>query len=332
MEIIDVTQSEIKAWRKCHAFHDFRYNQNLKIKKHKIQLMRGSILDEMFTARAAQRKAKKKGAPDLAMQILDAYAKKYATLLREEQEYYGDTFIEDIRRVFEGYERYYESDPLRYLHSQLELTALIAEDVRLTIHIDKVAERRVDGTLWILDHKTHRSIPDADQRFSDIQLVIYPWLYNKLNPKKPVTGICWDYVRSKPPAIPEQLVKGGLSRRKNIDSDWHTYYQEIERLGLDLNDYRDMYELLKDGEKNFFQRIYLPVPSEDRIQNILNDLIQDARDKARGSKTKNLNWLCSSCDYYRICQAELHGLDVDFVRKTEYTKERLSAKEERATD
>jgi hypothetical protein len=323
MEIIDVTQSEIKAWRKCHAAHDFRYNQQLQLKRRKLQLLRGSILDEMFTARTA--KVKRANAPYL---ILDAYAKKYATLLREEQEYYGETFIEDIRRIFENYERTYTADPLKYLGAQVELSYLIAPDVRLTVHIDKVAQRRVDGTTWILDHKTHKSIPDADQRFSDIQLVLYPWLWNKVYPKKPVTGICWDYVRAKPPSIPEQLKAGGLSRRKNIDTDWHTYWSEIDRLGLNIDDYRDMYDLLKDNHLSFFQRIYLPVPGEDRIKTIVDDLIQDARDKARGSKTKNLHWLCSSCDYFKICQAELHGSDVEFVRKTEYTKERLSAKEE----
>ncbi len=93
---------------------------------------------------------------------------------------------------------------------------------------------------------------------------------------------------------------------------------------------------LKQQRNTFFDRVWLPTASLDRMEQIIDDARQDAQViNELGSilKTKNLNWQCPSCEFFKICQAELNGSDVDFIRKAHYTQEATSnAREEREDD
>lgn len=317
-----ITQSMLKAWRFCHANFDFKYNQKLKPKVEKIQLKRGTILHEMLDARANQEDPFRK---------LEVYEKKHRQILREEAEYYGD-LIGDCRRIFENYLRTYEDEELTYMSSEVKMGHPIAgQHIVYEGTLDKIV-RDKKGNLWLMDHKTHKKIPDADHRFADLQLVMYAWLYNSVK-QVPLTGIIWDYIRAKPPAIPEQLKNGQLSQRSNIDTDYETYLAEIGRLNLNPKDYTEILSQLKQKKNTFFDRVILPIASISRMESIVEDARKDAQVIAELSpvlKTKNLNWQCPSCAYFRICQAELNGADAEFIKKAHYVKEvTINADEER---
>lgn len=309
-----VSHSRLKVWRRCHKQHDYRYVQRIQRKRRSIPLLRGNIIGEMLDARA---RPNPKITP---MTVLEKYRKKYRVLFKEEQEQYGD-IIGDIQRIYEGYERKYKDDPWKYVKIEHLLTIDLAKDVRFIGYIDKVIEDR-EGRRWLADHKAYKTIPNEDDRFSDLQNVFYIWAYGQQHPKDPISGFVWDYLRTKAPAIPEVLKKGGLTQRANIDTDYYTYAKAIEENHLDPEDYAELLDNLRKENSRFFKRVYLPSPSKVMIDTAVSDMKNTAIEiKNLGSvlKDRNMTRDCPKmCDYYNICQTEYRGHDSDFIRTTEY--------------
>src|SRR5690606_18185499 len=130
--------------------------------------------------------------------------------------------------------------------------------VTFTGKIDAVAETP-DSRVWLTEHKTHQRFPDEHVRFSNFQAVMYCWVLPEIGFPSP-DGVLWDYIRTKPPTVPDLLVNGGLSKRKNIDTTPEVYLKAIKEHGLNPADYQDMLELLKGKEESFYKRVFLPAP------------------------------------------------------------------------
>lgn len=309
--------SMVKAYRRCPKSFEYRYVKNLQRTRPSPPLLRGTIIHAMLDVRAIGTGAKK------PMTVLSEYEEKYKALFREEQELYGENFISDIRRIFEGYERTYgtvEEDGLIYEASEEFVATDLTPDIRYTGHLDKRVVTRRDGRRWILDHKSHRVIPTEEQRFQDYQILMYVWAYNREHPKDKIDGVMWDYIRTKAPTIPEVLKAGGLSQAKNIDTDYYTYTKELTRLRIDPKPYKDFLAALKArSAERFFLRVKLPAPSKAMTEQVVKDfretsVIMNNLKVYPRTMTRD----CSFCDFYRLCNAELRGLDAAFIQKTEY--------------
>jgi hypothetical protein len=137
-----------------------------------------------------------------------------------------------------------------------------------------------------------------------------------------LSGVIWDYIRTKPPAVPEQLKNGELTKRKNIDTTYDTYLGEINRLKLNPKDYAEILSQLKPrADMDFFQRIRLPTPGKDLIYNVVHDATETAKEIQRlggVSKVRSMDRTCKQCEFYSLCSAEFRGHDSDFIRKSEY--------------
>ena len=305
-----VSWSRIKTWRRCHKAYDYKYNQNLVRKAPIAPLLRGSLIHEMLDARA------RNGNP---MGIWQAYEKKFRNLFTEEQETYGN-LLEDALRVYESYCRYYEHEDLKPVRTEYFIATSIRDDIRFIGYIDKVVEDK-RGQWWIMDHKTHKNLPNEEARFSDLQLLFYVWAWNRENKSTPVTGVIWDYLRTKPPTIPETLSKGGLTKRENLDTDYYTYLSEIKTQGLDPKDYKDVLDRLKNKPSKSFARVMLPIPPTSMVETVVEDVKNTALEimyLGRTSSVRNLSRDCAQCQFYNLCHAELRGQDSDFVKKSQY--------------
>lgn len=332
---LEVSQSTIKGWRRCHAQYDYRYVQLLSRKRPIIQLIRGTMLGKCFDGLALNRGSKKPIPVGKVIEVvLKPYVTQYGKLFNEEKEYYGD-IISEVTRIATKYALIYENDGLIYLSPppkmgdgkevlsapfELPIHVDLAPGIVFTGHIDKMPVDKY-GRVWDMDHKSHKSIPDPEDRFSDLQQVFYQWAMPLSGYDKP-TGVIWDYVRTKPPAIPEELKAGGLTKRKNIDTDYDTYMAEVVRLKLNPKDYQEILKPLKErGHMDFFLRVQLPSPPKLLIENVVADAKTTALEiqKLGGvSKVRTITRDCKGCEYYSLCQAEFRGLDASFIRKTEY--------------
>lgn len=326
--MFEVGYSKVKSYRRCPKQYDYKYNRNLQRKKPAPPLIRGTILHEMLDSRARismKETAKTPGS------ILTNYETKFGSLFREEREEYGDNFLEDIGRVWEGYKIAYADDGWKFEASEEGVETELTNSIVFKGHLDKRIiwkDRR-----WIVDHKTHKTIPNEENRFNDYQILLYFWAYNRKHPKEMADGIIWDYLRTKAPRIPEQLKSGELSQRENMDTDYATYTRELRRLKLDPKPYASFLESLKKrSQTKFFLRVPLPAPSKEMTESVVKDFRQTAI-IMNGLRVypRNPTRDCSWCEYYKLCSAELRGLDAGYIEKTEFEEKSVgdeSAEEE----
>jgi hypothetical protein len=322
-----VSFSRVKLWRRCHYAHHLKYNQRLARKRRAVPLLRGEILGQMLDARAFPELLKKD-----PHRILKKYSKQYAQLWLEEKEKYGDV-PGDIAKLYDGYARKYANEGLEYLGFEEFIAMDLVKDIRFIGYIDKRV-RDANGRMFLMDHKSHRVIPNDDQRFTDLQKTFYVWAYNETNSSKQATGFIWDYIRTKAPTIPEQLVKGGLSQRKDADTDYWTYLGELKRLKLDTKPYLEYLAMLKKKPDTRYIRVTMPNPPKALIANVVADLKSTAIEiHTSKSKDRNMTRMCpSDCDFYNLCRAEVSGLDADYVRKNEYEERDPNEREEAEED
>jgi len=253
-------------------------------------------------------------------------------LFREEKEEYGD-LLGECNRIIEHYKVRYKDDGLTYLpgknkeHHEIEVeTRLVVSGnkIRFTGHLDKLAKDK-EGRVFVMDHKSHKKIPDEAARYNDLQLVTYLWLLPESGYPK-ADGVLWDYLRTKPPTVPEVLKNGSLTKRANLDTDYDTYLKAITDNKLDPADYKEILDLLKSqGVDNYFLRVKLPSPTKEMIRNVIEDFKSTIDEMIYATKknrfVRNMTRECSWCSMYNLCQAELRGLDSSFIRKADY-KER----------
>lgn len=259
------------------------------------------------------------------LRVLEDFKYEYDELMDEEKAELGD-LPEELLCLMRGYISKYKDDKLTYLAIEKEISIPLIKGVIFTGKVDGIVEDE-HGNQWIVEHKSHKNLPDSDVRLQDVQTTLYCWALRKegYNPQ----GILWDYIRTKRPSIPKPLKAGGLSKRKDIDTTYEVYLEEIIKQGLDPVDYQDILDILQKKDKQFYRRVYYPLPSEHQLKLMVKDLKESAKMiKRYGDKLEchHLSNYCNICSYRTICQAELFNLDKDFVIKSSF-KPRLSQEE-----
>lgn len=336
-----ISQSRISRWQTCKRAHHYAFNEKLERKVAPVALYKGKAIHEMIEDLIYGRDWKK---------TLQKYIDEYNKLFEEEKEAYGD-LPNDLRIIMENYQKRYENDGLTYLElngkkAEHDFAIEIAKEpcnhcggdgfddntnrackkcdgtgergIAFVGKIDAVVQDKL-GRVWLMEHKTFKKLPDEDFRWTNQQANFYTWVMPQIGFPKP-DGVLWDYIRTKVPAIPPTLKSGGLTKRKDIDTTYDTYYQAIIDNGLDPEDYKDILESLEGNEENFYRRIFLPTRN-DIILPIVEDMINTAKEihyLGEVLKTRNLGRHCSYCSFKQICQVELMGGDSEFIKKTEY--------------
>ena len=326
--MIEVTQSLIRDWRTCHRNYHYKWVENIEKKKNAIPLYRGSMIHEIIEAKLEGKDWKG---------VLTAYQEEYDNLFVEEKAEFGD-IPGEVKRIMKAYFREYKDDKLRFMtlggkKSEHKVKVeLVPGKVIFKGKLDAIAEDDHDR-VWLVEHKSHKKFPTEDFRFTNLQVAIYSWALEQQD-KISSDGILWNYIRTKPPIIPDLLKNGELSKRKNIDTDWVTYLGEIKKHGLNPKDYADMKELLTGNRPAFFRRVFFPI-SEKVRKNIVNDFKETALEiysLGGKSKARNLGRHCSWCSFNQVCHADLAGLDVNFILKHEYKEREDRYKEELETE
>jgi len=322
--MLRVSHSKIKAWRRCRFAYSQKYIHNLVPRRKKRALLMGGYIHDGIEAIT-------KGENWEA--VVDRCCEEYDKMFIEEKVEIGN-IPEDLDRILRGYERKYKRDKLKYLGSEIEFTVpLIPGVAELTGRIDGVVEDKRKRK-WLKETKSFsKDMPQEEVRLTDQQTVVYCWAIPQLGLPEP-QGVMWDYVRSKPPTLPQQLKAGGLSKAKKIRTNYHTYLEEIKRLGLKKKDYADILDELKDRPDEWYHRIYLPARPH-----MIDILIKDWKEAAweiyyleGTSQSRSINWDCSRCDYYPICRAELQDLDTEYIIKKEYKERREESGKKKEED
>ena len=335
-EVLRLSHSRMRSWRRCEMQHHYKYYQGLTKKKPPTPLFVGSGIHTMIEGQLEHGDWR----PALA-----EFRKDFTRLFIEERQELGD-LPGEIEKIMTGYFKMYQNDGLIYVprhrRRKTEIRMLVDLDARTRfLGIIDAFPQDTEGRNWLMDHKSCKTIPDEETRYADLQLLMYVWLAPQLGYPKP-DGLIWDYIRKKAPVAPELLQKGGLSKAVKQDTTYEVYMAAVRgqvEAGTIPADQVPVYdafakETFAGREEKFYRRIYLPTPSETMVGNIVKDVIATAEDiRTRGptATVRNMSRDCKSCSYYSVCQAEVRGLDAEYIRETEYTvKEKIHASKEEA--
>jgi hypothetical protein len=223
-----------------------------------------------------------------------------------------------VKRIMQSYEFYYRDE-----HWQPVIVEKVFEvqykDIIFKGRVDFTGENE-DGEIWLWDHKTATSIPPQTSfHASDPQLILYAWAIKEMWGVE-ITGVIYNYVKSKAPTIPTLTRYGEFSRRK-ISTDYPTVYRFLKRNDLDPKDFSDILRPLR-GHSDFLRRYRLP--REDHVlSRILKESVSTGREINQSPRLyeRNITRDCARCAYQVLCRTELEGGDTAYITKKYYRKE-----------
>lgn len=307
--MISLSVSSARTWRDCRVKYTLKHIERLSGRGPRpIPLERGSLIHELLEGHH------RRGEWSLE---LAARRKWFDGLMTEEKETYGVSFVEDCDRVVTGWEKYWsEHGPMTTVSAE-EAFVLPMDGGAWEIRgrIDWLA-RDADGVLWLLEHKTHSGrMPGEAERLGDLQTAVYLRAVEHLGYGTPA-GVIHDYLRSTPPEVPRLLKSGkALSRAKDVVTDRATLLAAIEQHGFDPADYAE--EFARADTTSFYERRKL-ARSRAVVDVAIDELRKQAADMSTGPVYRNLTRECGGCEYRQICEAQMFGLDVDYVKRSEY--------------
>lgn len=323
--LIEVSFSELKTWRRCQKKHHYKYVRKLQRKSKSLPLYKGSVVHSCLEFHYKGLKWKK---------AWNIFNKEFSKLMDEEKAAYGD-LPSEVLRLVSGYLAFHKKDSWVVVTDK-EGKPIVEREFRVRIPGTRVVVKGVIdliimdeyGGIWVIDHKTvKKDAPSNEFRMTDVQTTLYFWVLLTLceelgiDPKK-VSGSIFNYIRTKPPKEPEILESNGQMSRRDIDTCWMFYKQALIKAGLDPNDYLDMKKKLKGRESRFYYRHKM-----DKPKVLMKQLLQEAvftayQIEAFGNQpARSLDKSCDwDCDFKELCYSELQGHDVDYLIKTMYEK------------
>lgn len=305
METLKLSNSKVTTWRKCHKAYYYKYGLKLRPKKKGIALRRGSIIHECIEAYDSGR----------------SWRKPYRNFAKQ---FYEETFKEEIvemgdiprmvEELMENYQALYENDGLIYLGNELHFELPLMPGVVIEGYLDALVEDE-KGAIWPKETKTYKRNPDYDFLLLNTQSALYTWAVTEMgySPK----GTLWDIIRAKEPGRPQFLKDGKVSKR-GIDSTPYTVKKALREMGQNPEDYEDL--LAKVSYEDYFRRYPVRV-NPTVVKGIMDDFKSTAREIMKsGDKLhdRNLGKGCAWCDYKPLCQADLMGLDTEFIQKKQF--------------
>lgn len=320
-----LTNSMLTSFRRCIKQSEFKYVHRLKPKRLGGPLKRGSWVHSLLEEDAKGGDWKK---------LHKKLSAQFESMFDEEKDFYGDMPTE-IKTIMLSYFWHYKHDPWKYLETEIELTAELPNGVLLRIKYDALVENQ--WGLWLVDHKSNKTLPKLEYRMLDTQSPIYVWVaqQNGLN----INGFIWNYVRWKAPTVPKMAYVGTSRQRlsiRGIETDYPTYARALKQYkteyGLRIKDHAVMLERLKGqrympGEPQqspFFRRDVFE-KSPELINRVLKEAMRSADrmntydwsdpDAVERTVGRHCEFMCS---YRDICSMQLLGGNIKPLIKQNY--------------
>lgn len=263
---------------------------------------------------------------------------KYNQLFDEEKESLGDMPSECLR-MMRSYLWHYGADKADPMHGWT------VHDTELTLECEwpdgkGIYRCRLDMLmedewgLWIVDHKTHKTLPGMRYRLLDHASARYIWCAreNGLN----VNGFIWNYIRTKAPTKPQLAYADDPKRRrlstKSIDTDFPTMLRALRDYKLDIGPHRAQLRHLRSQRwapgkvqtSSFYRREMLEkdddmiarvVAASMRTRDHMNTYDWDDKESVERVTDRSCEWMC---DYNMLCETELFGGNSKQIRRQMY--------------
>lgn len=307
-----VTQSMLATFKECPRKTLYKYADRLKPKTQAKPLKRGNWIHTLLETHYSGgdwRKAHRK----LCLQ--------FDELFDEEKDALGDLPTE-IEQIMRSYFWHYRDDAdWKVLEVELMIEVELPRIGLYRGRLDLLVETPYG--LYVVDHKSHRALPDTDFRIRDAQSALYIWACRKAG--YPVEGFVWNYIRYYAPRPVKFNLNGALSKRQG-ETTYDAAYRSIRAQDRDPRDYRDLLIPLQKQRyvhggpqlSSFFRRSILE-KDEDMLRQIVREAIHTGRRMnrypflRRNVVERNSTWMCGRCSYRDLCSVELFGGNVQQV-------------------
>lgn len=315
MKPFKISHSKVKLGRRCLKAYQYKYVDKVRKRVKSRALIVGSLVHSCIESHFRN--------GSYMPEIIRWKEQEFNRMFKEEQALHAD-IVPLVKTLIRGYLKAWDSRGLTPLWVEKDFEVEIAPGIILIGKIDMLAECD-KGRRWLVEHKTCKKMPGEEVRIFDTQAILYGRVLPLMGEGE-VTGVVWDYVRTKLPARPELLAKGGLSTRRNIDTTPEVYLREIKKHGLDPRGYKDILGELETKRDNFYREVRLPL-NQSMTNRIFEELVitgNQLKDlEVRHSQgedcfARNLTRDCSWCDYNTLCHAELRGDDTEYLLKHDY--------------
>jgi RecB family exonuclease len=324
------THSMMTTMRRCPQQFAYKYVERLKPRRVGAPLRRGTWLHALLEAHY-------KGESWEA--VHDAYSADYGTLFDEEQDALGDlpTECDRIMRSYlwhwrEGpYGR--ESDPKwKTIETEMKLEVPLPDGRLYRCRIDVLAEDE-NGQLIVIDHKSHKTLPDLSYRIADSQSLLYLWALRKSG--YDVHRFVWNYLRTKAPTKPQMIKDGSRLSAKAVETDYPTARRAVDEYGLSIKHptinrwlvalQRQRWQPGMIQTSPFFRREFVDRTDEDLERMAMSALYTalriteypwDEPDMVERVTSRDCKFRCSFTD---LCSTEIFGGNADNVRRLNFT-------------
>lgn len=324
--IFVVNQGKVNKWRNCHQAYHYRYVEELVPRATRRPFYFGTLIHRMIEYQSE--------GTDPFLALSEALgATELLKLFEAEKEDYRQS-IEDARVIMTEYFAYWQPRDLRLVavsesddgerYTEHEFAIDLMPGVIWKGQIDAIGITP-NKLRWMVENKSFDKLPSDDHRWRNIQSVTYIEAIERLGWLKRVDGVCWNYVKSKPPTIPQLLKNGKELSIRDIVTLPSVVMATLKQHKLNPEEPKNV-EIMERAEATrheYFQRIFTPV-NRTVFKNIFSGFVDSAKEmrKYHGSKKdKNLGRHCEWCDYEQLCRAEMTGGDVDFLKEREYKNE-----------
>jgi hypothetical protein len=327
MNLPSLSYSDLQSFGRCPKQYHYRAILRIQPKRKSAALREGAAIHLVM-----QRVALGENLDDVIFQMANE-VNANPTLFADEAEEQTE-MLKRVGRIVDGYYEYWDDD-WTVLHVEEQFTIRLENIMRdITFTPDLVVKDRYDN-VWILDHKSTNSLPDAGVPFADLQALLYFAGVKAVYPE--CKGFYFDYLRKKEPTQPR------LNKTHNEESKAFGYYFVNNLKSIDTT-----YEVLRDflfelhpalleepshkarlaelyDNNRFYYRDQLVV-TDVQVRNVLGDVVKQVNLIQAADETDSYPRVfqrdgvlsCERCNYYRICQAELLGWDVDRIQSEEY--------------
>jgi hypothetical protein len=245
--------------------------------------------------------------------------------------------------MLEHYQQWVESKEftgVRWQDANLEFLALetefsvpirtpsgrVSPKVFLAGRMDGIVRLKDDGSVWLWETKTARSIKELSRSLAnDPQAGAYIIAAQELFDVQP-QGVLYNILRKKEPTAPEVLQTGLLTRRKNIDTTAPAYLAAVRKQHPDwtqetiVETYGEVLQSLLDEGNQFFAR--LPVRrSAAELESLRHDLWTVSLEMTHSWTPlyPNESWLnCNFCHFRAPCLTMNADGDYEFLLQNEF--------------
>lgn len=314
---VNFNQSRVKTFNRCPKEYEYKYIENLSPKRKVRPLFLGSWVHACLETHYR----------DGDWRIGHGeYVEQWNKLFDEEKQALangrgkaGLPLPTVVERIMKSYLWYYREDHFKpYMIEQiLEVETPLKVDGKRFVfkgRLDLIMEDTDDGTFWLWDHKTAGTIPQPTSFHGmDPQLMLYPWAA-KIQYGIDIAGIYYNYVRSKPPSVPQLNKDGSISKRK-VSTDYPTLYRFLKTNGFNPQEFAHILRPMQT-KSEFLRRYKLPREPFVTKEILLDTLSVVKRIDETKRFTRSISRDCVRCSYHDICRSELNGFDTTMMRET----------------